>query len=67
MQQNLSHCKLWKSKNSAPIHGNKLDEKRKAKVDEIRDQHKKMWVKEDESKAGNVYVPKFGAESSFGN
>lgn len=35
--------------NNAPVNKSKFDEKGKAKVEEIRDQHKNMWAKKEDS------------------
>lgn len=43
------------------------DEKGKAKVDEIKDPHKKMWVKKKYSNAQNGSTPEFDDGTSSGN
>lgn len=35
--------------NNGSMNKNKLDEKGKDKVEDIKDQHKKMWVKKEDS------------------
>lgn len=60
-------AKYCRSKNSAPVDKNKSNAKGKAKVDEIRDQHKKMWIKKDESKADGGSVLEFDVDASSDN
>lgn len=40
------HCKI---KNNGLVNKGETNEKCKSKVEEIRDQQKKMWVKKDDS------------------
>lgn len=46
---------------------NKVYDKGKAKVEEIKEKHKKMRVKKDDSNAINGSTPDFGVGTSSGN
>lgn len=64
----ISHiAKFYRRKISALVDKNKLDEKGKMRFDEIRDQHKKMWVKKEDSNVQNDSTPDSGVGTSFGN
>lgn len=43
------------------------NDKGKVKVDEIKNQMKKTWVKMSDTNIGNWSTPKFGARNYFGN
>lgn len=46
---------------------NKSDENGKAKVEEIRGQHKKIWVKKEDSNVQNISTPDCGVGTSSAN
>lgn len=54
------------SKN-ALVDKNRLDEKGKAKVEEVREKHKKMWVKKEDSNVQNGSTLDFEVGTSSGN
>lgn len=60
-------AKYCRSKNSTLVYKNKLDEKGKAKVEEIIDKHENMWVRKEESKVDNGFAPESSVGSSSGN
>lgn len=52
---------------SAQVDKNKIDDKGKSNVEEIKDKNEKIWVRKDESKAASGSIPKSGVGSSSGN
>lgn len=60
-------CRSKNMSNNGLVNKNQSDEKGKENVDEIKDQHKKMWVKKEDPNVVNVSTLDFGAGTSSDN
>lgn len=60
-------AKYWRRKNNDPVNRGKSDEKGKVNVEEIRENHEKMWGRKHESKIDNGFAHESSAGSSSGN
>lgn len=63
----LGHIARQCRRRNPPVNKNILDEKGKEKVDEIKDQHKKMWVKKEDQNVQNGSTLESGDGTSCGN